>query len=55
MKLAKNDVYFVIRKNNNRQRQKYILQLNKSKPEFHKTLDITKDKYFYKRALIFTC
>lgn len=45
MKLAKNDVYFVIRKNSNRQRQKHILQLDKSKPEFHKTLDITKDKY----------
>ena len=51
MKLAKNDVYFVIRKNNTRQRQKCILQIDNSKPEFHKTLDITKDKYI--KGLLF--
>jgi len=33
------------------QRQKCILQLDKSKPEFHKTLDITKDKYI--KGLLF--
>ena len=51
MKLAKNDVYFVIRKNNTRQRQKCILQLDKSKHEIHKTLYITKDKYI--KGLLF--